>query len=41
MERKRPEGKAIALAYGAMIAFAVVYFVGGLLLDKKTGKQSK
>jgi hypothetical protein len=38
MEGKRPEGKAIALAYGAMIAFAVVYFVGGILLDKKAAR---
>jgi len=39
MEKKRSEGKVIAWSYGAVIAFAIVYFVGGLLLEKKT--QSK
>ena len=41
MEKKGSEGKVLAWSYGAVIAFAIVYFVGGLLLDKKTSKQSK
>jgi hypothetical protein len=38
MEKKRPEGKALAWSYGVVIAFAVVYFVGGVLFGKKTAK---
>jgi hypothetical protein len=41
MDRKGSAGKALAWSYAAVIAFSVVYFVGGLLLDKKAGKQSK
>jgi hypothetical protein len=41
MERKRPEGKALAWSYVAVIAFGIVYFVGGLLLDRKATRQSK
>jgi hypothetical protein len=38
MEKKRPKGKVLAWSYAVVIAFAVVYFVGGILLDKKTAR---
>ncbi|GCE15522.1 hypothetical protein [Tengunoibacter tsumagoiensis] len=39
MDKKQPVGKTIAVAYGAVLAFAAAYLVGGILLEKASRKQ--
>lgn len=40
MEKKPSAGKMIALSTGMIIAFAVVYVVGGILLGKQEQRDS-
>lgn len=39
MNKKPSAGKTVAWSYGIVIAFATVYYVGGVLLERASRKK--